>query len=58
MAASVSWFTLIGHFRVHLDGSGWGHDRRGSHHDLLRFWAAKQGKMPKKIKQLHVTDIK
>lgn len=43
LAASAPWFPLIGHFRVHLGGSGGGHDGRWSYHGLrLRFRAIEQ----------------
>lgn len=43
LAASAPWFTLIGYFRVHLGGSGGGHDRRWAYHGLrLRFRADKE----------------
>lgn len=48
LTASAPWFTLIGHFRVHLGGSGGGHDRRWAYHGLrLRFRADRQRKEKK-----------
>lgn len=45
LAASAPWFALIGYFRVHLGGSGGGHDRRWAYHGLrLRFRADRKRK--------------
>lgn len=53
LAASAPWFALIGHFRVHLGGSGGGHDRRWAYHGLrLRFRADREKKKRKRSSAL------